>query len=128
MNAAGMRLVKSCVFVLTIAAVTTLVPFVGRAQAPGMPEGMTSTPVLNNERVVVAKLTFAPGARERVHAHALDIVVLQLTPGQVELSVMDDKKTSRQEAGAATFIPRGVLHSAANVGTEPFELLVVALR
>lgn len=106
-----------------------LAPFSARAQAPGPPStAIENTPLFANDRVSAIKLSFPPGARESLHAHPFDIVVIQLTPGEVEL-VLDGKESSGAiMPGVVTYIPAQMVHSAGNVGSTPFDMVVLALR
>jgi quercetin dioxygenase-like cupin family protein len=51
----------------------------GDAPASPAPAGITRTPVLENAEARVTHVTFASQAREPVHAHPFDLVVVQLT-------------------------------------------------
>ena len=118
--------------VSSVALVGALLPtFSGEAQAPTQPPGapaIAGQNLLANNRVSAIKLTFPPGAREAIHAHPFDIVVIQLTPGEVDFVLGDQKSTGHIEAGRVTYIPAQAQHLAGNAGTTPFDLVVVALR
>ena len=43
------------------------------------------------------KLTIAPGAHETVHTHPFDIIVIQVTPGEVDFVLNGDKSTGHVE-------------------------------
>jgi oxalate decarboxylase/phosphoglucose isomerase-like protein (cupin superfamily) len=111
------------VMLLTLVAVER-----ARSQTPQTPVGMTRTTLFENARVRVVKIKVDPGAREQVHKHDYDIVVTQLTPGQVEMVVADQKSTAFREAGYTWFVPKGMMHAGANVGKEPFEIVTVILK
>jgi quercetin dioxygenase-like cupin family protein len=99
-----------------------------RSQTPQTPVGMTRTTLLENARVRVVKIEVNPGAREALHRHDYDIVVMQLTPGQIEDAVGDRKTTGFREAGYTVFVPKGTMHAGANVGKEAFEIVTVILK
>lgn len=116
---------------LTVGALfaSVFAPFATRAQAPGTPSSaIVSTPLLANDRVSAIKLSFPPGARETSHRHPFDIIVIQLTPGDVELMLDGKESAGAIEPGRTTFISAQTLHSAGNAGTVPFDMVVVALR
>ncbi len=97
-------------------------------QTPQTPVGFARTALYENARVRVVKIKAEPGAREALHKHDYDIVVTQLTPGQVEMVVGDEKITGFREAGYTWFVPKGTMHAGANVGKEPFEIVTVILK
>lgn len=97
-------------------------------QAPGLPPGLTRTVLLDNASVLVARLRFAPGAREEVHAHPFSAVVIHLTPAVVDMRLGPERTTTRREAGFTEFILREIPHAAANVGEGDFEILTIALK
>ena len=90
--------------------------------------GITRTPVLENESVMVARLRMAPGARETVHTHPFPAVVVHLDPGDVEMRVGTRRDTAPRPRGHVEFIAAEMPHAAANVGTAPFDLITVALK
>lgn len=96
--------------------------------AQTMPAGITRTPILDNETVMVARLTLAPGAREQTHTHPFSAVVVQLGPGNVEMRLGPTADTARRDLGHVEFIGAEIPHAAANVGTAPFEVVTVALK
>ncbi|HUE87930.1 MAG TPA: cupin domain-containing protein [Vicinamibacterales bacterium] len=100
----------------------------GEAPALPAPAGITRTPVLDNAETRVTHVTFASRAREPVHTHPFDLVVVQLTPGRVEVRVGKDVSTREYAAGEVIFLPRDVPHAVSNVDREPFELLSVGIK
>ena len=101
---------------------------VARSQTPQTPVGFTRTTLYENVRVRVVKIKAEPGAREALHKHDYDIVVTQLTPGEVEMVVGDQKSTALREAGYTWYVPKGTMHAGANVGKEAFEVVTVILK
>lgn len=96
-------------------------------QAPPAP-GISRQEVVNNDRVVVSHLELAPGAREQVHTHPFDAVVVQLTAGTVEMTLDGKTTTASVKAGQVWFVRRDTPHAAANVGSAPYEVVTVALK
>ena len=96
------------------------------AQTP--PPGITRTPILENDSVMVARLRMAPDARETVHTHPFSAVVVQLDPGDVEMRVGTRRDTARRDRGHVEFIAAEMPHAAANVGSTAFDLVTVALK
>lgn len=99
-----------------------------RAQAPALPPGITRTVLADNLSVLVARLRFAPGAREQVHTHPFSAVVIHLTPAVVDMQLGPARSTTRREAGFTEFIPRETPHAAANAGDEDFDIVTIALK
>jgi quercetin dioxygenase-like cupin family protein len=117
---------------LACLAVVLPLMFVGielaRSQTPQTPVGFTRTALFENARVRVVKIRAEPGAREALHKHDYDIVVTQLTPGEVEMVLGDQKSTAFREAGFTWYVPKGTMHAGANVGKEAFEIVTVILK
>lgn len=97
-------------------------------RAQTMPPGITRAQLLDNPTVMVARLTFAPGAREQVHTHPFSAVVVQLGPGDVEARIGTKPETGRRDRGHVEFIAAEIPHAAANVGTAAFEVVTVAIK
>jgi quercetin dioxygenase-like cupin family protein len=97
-------------------------------QMTQMPPGISRTQLVDNDTVMVARLTLEPGAREPVHTHPFDAVVVQLTAGEVDLTIGGEQTRGRMEPGRVWYIPRDTPHSGANVGKAPFELVTVAVK
>jgi quercetin dioxygenase-like cupin family protein len=93
-----------------------------------MPPGITRTQLLDNPTVMIARLNMAPGAREQVHTHPFSAVVVQLTPGDVEMRIGTRPETTRKERGTVDFIAAEMPHAAANVGTTGFDIVTVAIK
>jgi quercetin dioxygenase-like cupin family protein len=100
----------------------------GDAPASPAPTGITRMPVLDNAETRVTHVTFAPSAREPVHTHPFDLVVVPLTPGRVELRLGDDVSTRDYVVGEVIFLPRDVPHAVSNVGGGAFEMLSVGIK
>lgn len=96
-------------------------------QAPPAP-GISRQEVVNNPRVVVSHLELAPGAREQVHTHPFDAVVIQLTTGTVEMTVAGKTSTGTVKPGQVWFVEHDTPHAAANVGSASYEVVTVALK
>lgn len=96
--------------------------------SPQMPPGITRTQLIDNPTVLVAKLKMDPGARETLHTHPFSAVVIQLTPGRIEITYGDKPSTVQREAGHVDFIAREMPHAAANVGSAPFEVVTIAIK
>lgn len=100
----------------------------GEAPASAAPEGITRTLGLDNAEARVTLVGFAVGAREPVHTHPFDLVVVQLTPGRVEVRLGDEVTMKERAAGDVLFLPRDVPHAVSNIGGAPFEVLSVGIK
>jgi len=100
----------------------------GEAPASAAPEGITRTLGLDNAEARVTLVGFAIGAREPIHTHPFDLVVVQLTPGRVEVRLGDEVTVKEHAAGDVLFLPRNVPHAVSNVGGAPFEALSVGIK
>jgi quercetin dioxygenase-like cupin family protein len=100
----------------------------GDAPASSAPPGITRKPLVDNAEARVTHVTFAPQAREPVHAHPFDLVVVQLTAGRVEVRVGDDTSTRDYAAGEVIFLPRDIPHAVSNADRGSFEILSVGIK
>jgi len=100
----------------------------GEAPALPAPEGITRTPVLENADARVTRVEFAPAAREPVHSHPFDMVVVPLTAGRIELRLAERLETRDYAAGEPMFLPRDVPHAVASAASAPLEVLSVGIK
>lgn len=100
----------------------------GTAPASEAPPGITRTAVMENADARVTRVAFGSSAREPIHSHPFDLVVVQLTPGRVEVRLGNEVTTREAVAGDAIFLPRDVPHAVSNVGPGPFEVLSVGIK
>jgi quercetin dioxygenase-like cupin family protein len=113
--------------VVTIAIKPDRVP-VTAAPATEAPPGITRRVVLDNDEARATRVRFAPGAREPIHSHPFDLVLVQLTPAKMEVQVGDEKTVKDYEIGAVIFLPRNVPHAVASSHPSPFEFLGVTVK
>jgi quercetin dioxygenase-like cupin family protein len=100
----------------------------GEAPAQPAPAGITRSQVLDNEDALVTRVDFAPHAREPVHSHPFDLVVVPLTAGRLEVRVGERVDTRDYAPGEAMFLPRDIPHAVANAGGAPLTLLSVSIK
>jgi quercetin dioxygenase-like cupin family protein len=98
------------------------------AGAAQQPARISSTTQIDNERVSVRRLTFPVGAREQMHITPQDLVVIQATAGDVEVSLGSETTKGRVEPGKVWYVSKTTEHAYSNTGREPFDLLVVFLK
>ena len=100
----------------------------GEAPAQPAPAGIARTPVLDNGEARVTRVEFAANAREPVHLHPFDLVVVPLITGRLEVRVGDKVETRNYTPGEPMFLPRDVLHAVANVGSTPVTVFSVGIK
>lgn len=97
-------------------------------QAPQPPPGISRTELIDNATVLVARLRMEPGARETVHTHPFSAVVIQLTPGDVDMTLGAERARAPRPAGFVWFVPREAPHAAVNAGTSAYDLITIAIK
>jgi quercetin dioxygenase-like cupin family protein len=100
----------------------------GTAAPAPPPAGITRTPLLDNTDATVTRLEFAPSARETVHMHPYDLVVVPLTAARVDVEIGSTRETRALTPGDAFFIERFEPHAVANLGSEAMIVLGVAIK
>jgi quercetin dioxygenase-like cupin family protein len=73
-------------------------------------------------------VTFAPDAREPVHMHPYDLVVVPVTAARMEVLVGPATEVKDYAAGEVIFLPRSVPHSISSRHPQPFQILSVAVK
>src|SRR5262245_30185589 len=92
------------------------------------PNEPARTPVLQNKTVAVTQLHFAPGTRETTHTHPFPLVLVQLTPGEVDVRERDAAKHGNRP-GEVWFIAADQPHAVTPRGNrgEAADMLAIAL-
>lgn len=106
---------------------TVALPMHAAAQTPVKPR-ISLVKLLENDKVMVTRITFPPGAREDVHITPQDLVVMQGSLGQVEVTLGKETTTGRVETGKTWWVSNVTPHAYSNVGSEPFDLIVIFLK
>ncbi len=83
---------------------------------------------INNERVLVTKWQFAPGAQTGEHVHGYDYVVVPLTSGKLRLIEPDGTRDVELLAGASYARPAGVAHNVVNINDHEFSFVEIELK
>jgi quercetin dioxygenase-like cupin family protein len=101
----------------------------GGRQAPAeAPSGITRRAVIDNAQARATHVTFAPGAREPVHMHPYDLVLVQLSAGRLEVLLGPATSVNDYSPGDVILLPRDIPHSVSSRHSEPFELLSVGVK
>jgi quercetin dioxygenase-like cupin family protein len=89
--------------------------------------GMSFKPLFENARVSVLRARMERDAREAVHTHASDTIVVHLSGGQIEDTAGGKTVVNRWKPGDVEFESRGSSHSARNI-SDPVDVVLVALK
>jgi quercetin dioxygenase-like cupin family protein len=89
--------------------------------------GMTFKTIFENARVSVIRARMEVGAREALHTHASDTIVIHLSGGAIEDTANGKTTINRWNSGDIEFEARGSSHSARNV-SHPIDVVLVALK
>ena len=89
--------------------------------------GMSFTTIFENDRVTTIRARMEVGAREGVHTHASDTVVVHLSGGEIEDTADGRTVVNRWKRGDVEFEGLGTSHSARNVGGA-VDVVLVALK
>jgi len=89
--------------------------------------GMSFKTLFENERVTAIRARMEVNAREGLHTHGSDTLVVHLSGGAVEDTANGTTKVNRWKPGDVEFESRGSSHSARNVG-QAIDVVLVALK
>jgi quercetin dioxygenase-like cupin family protein len=88
---------------------------------------MSFNPIFENDRVSVIRARMEIGAREAVHTHGSDTIVVHLSGGEIEDTADGKTVVNRWKRGDVEFEGLGTSHSARNVGGA-VDVVLVALK
>jgi quercetin dioxygenase-like cupin family protein len=89
--------------------------------------GMSFKPMFENDRVSVIRARMEVGAREGVHTHASDTIVIHLSGGEIEDTANGRTAINRWKRGDVELEEMGSSHSARNLGGV-VDVVLVALK
>ena len=106
-----------------------IVPFIvtARAQAPAGPP-FASKMLVDNDRVQIQRLSVPAGFREALQVVPNDQIAIQVTPGDLEVVISGQKTAGRIEPGTTFYVPKNAPHQFLNMGTTPYDVVVVMLK
>lgn len=88
-----------------------------------------ATLLIDDERVLVTRYDFAPGAETGHHVHGLPYVIVPLTDGQMHITSDDGQMTETSlQAGVPYSRPAGVSHNVINGGDRPLSFLEIEIK
>ncbi|GEN24359.1 cupin domain-containing protein [Halomonas cupida] len=88
----------------------------------------TPTVQIDDERCIVTRWDFPPGAETGWHRHGHDYVVIPLTPGTMLLETPDGEQQATLTPGVSYRRPVGVEHNVINAGSESFAFIEVEMK
>ena len=87
------------------------------------------TTQVDNDRTVITRWDFAPGAETGVHIHGHDYCVVPLMDGVLKIIDPDGGETlAEMKAGGPYFRPKGVHHNVINANDFDFAFVEVELK
>lgn len=86
------------------------------------------TVLLETDRVVTTRWTFAPGAATGHHVHAHDYVVVPLTTGILRLVEPEGTRDAQLTVGVPYARPKGVAHDVINANDHEFSFIEIELK
>jgi quercetin dioxygenase-like cupin family protein len=89
--------------------------------------GMSFKTLFENDTLVAIRARMEVSAREGLHTHASDTIVVHLSGGEIEDTADGTTKVNRWKPGDVEFESRGSSHSARNVGSA-VDVVLVALK
>jgi len=106
-----------------------MLPYIvtARAQAPAAP-AFGSKVLVDNDKVRVQRLSVPAGFRETMQVVPNDQIAIQVTPGQLEVTISGQKTAGRIEPGTTFYVPKNAPHQFLNTGAAPYDVVVVMLK
>ena len=83
---------------------------------------------LDNDRTIIRKWCFAPGAETGWHSHGDDFIVVPQTKGTLLLQTIDGESLKELTPGSSYFRNAGIKHNAINSGGDEIVLLEIELK
>jgi len=91
--------------------------------------------VYEDDRVRVWVLKLAPGEDSPIHRHELDHLLIQIDGDRIAAVPEPDTESPYKEyieaevvRGMVTYVPRGGIETARNVGEQPYREIIVELK
>lgn len=88
----------------------------------------TATVQVDNERCIVTRWDFAPGAETGWHRHGHDYVVVPLSAGVMRLETPDGEREVTLTAGVSYSRTEGTEHNVINAGDASFAFVEVEMK
>jgi beta-alanine degradation protein BauB len=120
-------MVRSLFILVLLVTISLVVAGTAAAQDPLKVGPNIYKKLLENERVRMLEVNFAPGDSIGMHAHP-DHAVYAVTAGKLRVTTSDGKtQVAELKSGDPIWFP-AVIHGAKNIGTTHLKLVVVELK
>ncbi len=93
-----------------------------------MPGTAKATTIVDNDRVIVTRYDFSPGANAGWHRHGHDYVIVPLLDGKVRVETAEGSTEVEMKAGAPYFRNEGVEHDVINANANDYAFIEIELR
>lgn len=110
-----------------IAAFALLGSVAGTAQDAAVVAPANYKVLLDNARVRVLKIDYAPGAKSAMHQHP-DAIVVALGPSKVRFAMADGTSVDSDLAAESAMYTPAATHSPTNVGTNRVDAILVEFK
>ena len=87
-----------------------------------------ATVVIDNERVIVTRYDFEPGANTGWHRHGHDYVIVPLTDGKVKLLTATGESSAEMKKGEPYYRNEGVEHDVISDNAGAFAFVEIELK
>lgn len=87
-----------------------------------------ATRQLEDERIIVTRWDFPPGAETGWHRHALNYVVVPIFDGIMRLETTEGDQSSSVKAGESYYRAAGVEHNVINAGEGHFAFVEIEFK
>jgi quercetin dioxygenase-like cupin family protein len=111
---------------LVVVALATAAAALSAQQQP--PPGITRDQILDNRTALIAHLRMEPGSRETLHTHPFAAVVIQLTPGEIDMTIGKVRSRQARDPGFAWFVAKEAPHMAINSDTRAIEFITIGIK
>jgi quercetin dioxygenase-like cupin family protein len=110
----------------TVIAIKADRPSAGPFPPPQPLPGLTRSTLLDQAEATINRVELASGAREPVHMHPYDLIVVVPDIIRMDIMIGDMKESKEYDSGATLFVPRNTPHAFGNLETRPIALVTVA--
>lgn len=98
------------------------------ADPSALPGQTGRTPLLENDRIRVFRLSLAPGEAVAMHKHPFPGLVVTITPAEIEVTADGKAVTHPVKGNDVSWRAGAVTHSIRNVGKTRFEALDIEIK
>lgn len=118
---------RRLILILTVGMLIVPLIVAARTQAPAGP-AFAGKLLVDNDRVRIQRLSVPAGFRETLQVVPNDQIAIQVTPGNLEVVISGQKTVGRIEPGTTFYVPKNAPHQFLNMGSAPYDVVVVMLK